>query len=296
MSTAVKPEWLKIRLTQNESFTQVRATLKRLKLHTVCEEALCPNRAECWGTGTATVMILGDICTRACRFCAVTTGNPKGVVDPEEPYRVAQAIYELGLKYVVLTSVDRDDLPDGGALQFHKTIRAIKQLDPTILVEPLIPDFRGNLYALRLVIEAGPDVLAHNIETVRRLSPKVRDRRASYEQSLRVLEAAKEIKPDLYTKSSIMVGLGETPEEVVEAMRDLRAVGVDIVTIGQYLRPTAHKRHLPVVEYVRPEMFRYYEEKGYELGFRFVASGPLVRSSYKAAEAFVQGILRASSC
>jgi len=287
-----KPDWIKIKLSFNDKFVKVRKTLKIKKLHTVCEEALCPNINECWGEGTATIMIMGDVCTRACRFCNVKTGNPGGYLDPEEPYRVAEAVKEWGLKYVVLTSVDRDDLPDGGAYHFAKTIGAIKSLDSSILVEPLIPDFQGNINSLKIVLDANPDVLAHNVETVERLSPVVRDKRADYSLSLKVLENSKKLRPDIYTKSSIMVGLGEKEEEVIKTLKDLRNVGVDIVTIGQYLRPSSHKKFLEVKEYVHPEKFEYYKKIALEMGFLYCASGPFVRSSYKAAEAFLKGILR----
>jgi lipoic acid synthetase len=292
LSEIKKPDWIKIKLSFNEEFVKIRKTLKIKKLHTVCEEALCPNINECWGEGTATIMIMGDICTRGCRFCNVKTGNPGGYLDPEEPYRVAEAVKEWGLKYVVLTSVDRDDLPDGGAYHFAKTIRAIKSLDSSILVEPLIPDFQGNINSLKMVLDANPDVLAHNVETVERLSPAVRDKRANYSLSLKVLENSKKLRPDIYTKSSIMVGLGEKEEEVIKTLKDLRNVGVDIVTIGQYLRPSSHKKFFEVKEYVHPEKFEYYRKIALEIGFLYCASGPFVRSSYKAAEAFMLGILR----
>lgn len=291
--TITKPQWLKVRLPQGERFRKVREILRSLRLVTVCEEAKCPNLAECWGSGTATVMILGDVCTRACRFCAVNTGNPHGVVDWTEPQRVATAAKLLKWKYVVLTSVDRDDLPDGGAEIFARAIEAIRKSSPDTLVEALIPDFQGEIAPLKRVIEASPTVLAHNIETVRRITPIARDKRAGYDQSLKVLSMMKEIKPNLYTKSSIMVGLGETDEEVLETMEDLRKVGVDILTLGQYLRPTTSKRHLPVARYVRPEQFERYKGVGLEMGFIYVASGPLVRSSYRAQEFFVEAQVRA---
>ncbi len=235
-------------------------------------------------------MLMGAICTRGCRFCAVTSGHPQGFLDPLEPWKVAQVLSEWGLDYVVLTSVARDDLPDGGAEHFAKTIRAIKQKTPQMLVEVLIPDFRGDGDALKRVVDARPDVIGHNIETVERLTPKVRDRRATYRQSLAVLEHVKKLDPTRYTKSSLMVGLGETDEEIFQTMRDLRAVGVDILTIGQYLRPSA--RHLEVVEYVHPDKFARWKELGEALGFRYVASGPLVRSSYRAGEFFIKSLLR----
>ncbi len=287
-----KPEWIKSKLFHKEKFGKIRKTLKNKKLHTVCESALCPNINECWGGGTATIMIMGDICTRACRFCNIKTGNPRRILDPEEPERVAQTVKEWKLKYVVLTSVDRDDLPDGGAGHFAKTIRAIKSLNPGVFVEPLIPDFGGNIESLKIVLSANPDVLAHNIETVERLTPIVRDKRAGYLQSLKVLENSKKLRPDIYTKSSILVGLGEREKEVIKTLKDLRNAGVDIVTIGQYLRPSLHKKFLEVKEYVHPEKFEYYEKVALEMGFLYCASGPFVRSSYKAAEVFLEGVLR----
>ncbi len=270
---------------------QLKGLLRTLDLHTVCEEAHCPNVWECWGGGTATIMLMGDLCTRGCRFCAVRSGNPHGLLDLEEPRKVAEALAELGLTYVVLTSVDRDDVPDGGASHFAATIREIKTRNPETLVEALIPDFQGDLDAVRTVVEAGPDVLDHNLETVRRLQGVARDRRANYEQSLAVLRGAKSLRPSLFTKSSLMLGLGETREEVLEAMRDLRANGVDLLTLGQYLRPS--EWHLPVQEYVSPEAFEALREDGEAMGFAYVAAGPLVRSSYRAGEFFLEKALRA---
>ncbi|MCS6869055.1 MAG: lipoyl synthase [Thermus sp.] len=281
-----KPAWLRATLPTGARYQALKQTVEELRLHTVCQEALCPNVGECWTHGTLTVMILGDICTRACKFCAVHTGNPKGLVDLEEPLRVAEAIARLGIRYVVLTSVDRDDLPDGGAAQFAATIRAIKEKAPGVLVEALTPDFQGDLKAVETVLDASPEVYAQNLETVRRLTPKVRDPRAGYEQTLRVLAHAKRYRPGVLTKSSLMLGLGETEEEILEAMRDLRAAGVDILTLGQYLRPTP--AHLPVERYVPPEDFKKYEAWGYGLGFREVFSGPLVRSSYRADRVFLE--------
>ncbi len=263
----------------------LKGLVRGLALHTVCEEAICPNIGECWSAGTATIMILGDTCTRACRFCAVKTGNPRGIVDTEEPGRVARAIAELHLNYVVITSVDRDDLPDGGAGIFGETVEEIKAKSPRTLVEVLTPDFRGKRADIERVVAARPDVFGQNIETVRRLTYAVRDRRAGYEQTLDVLRTVKEIDATRKTKSSILVGIGETPDEVIETMRDLRAANVDLLAIGQYLQPTRLKRHVPIVEYVRPEQFAQYREEGLKLGFKYVASGPLVRSSYKAWEA-----------
>jgi lipoic acid synthetase len=285
-----KPEWLRVRPPSGESYAQLKGLLRDLNLHTVCEEAHCPNVWECWGGGTATIMLLGDVCTRGCRFCAVNSGNPRGLVDAEEPRRVAEAIAELGLTYVVLTSVDRDDLSDGGASHFAATIREIKARDPDVLVEALIPDFQGDLDAVRTVVEAGPDVLDHNLETVRRLQGVARDRRANYEQSLAVLRAAHTMRAGLFTKSSLMLGLGETRDEVLEAMKDLRANHVDLLTLGQYLRPS--EWHLAVQEYVSPEAFEELRAEGERLGFQHVAAGPLVRSSYRAGEFFLENALR----
>ncbi len=285
-----KPDWLRVRPPSGESYGHLKGLLRELNLHTVCEEAHCPNVAECWGGGTATIMLLGDLCTRGCRFCAVTSGNPRGLVDRDEPRKVAEAIADLGLTYVVLTSVDRDDLPDGGASHFAETIRAIKALDGEVLVEALIPDFRGDLDAVRTVVDAGPDVLDHNLETVRRLQGVARDHRANYEQSLSVLRAAKSMRATLFTKSSLMLGLGETREELLETMRDLRANDVDLLTLGQYLRPSPW--HLPVQEYVAPEAFDDLRSVGESLGFVYVAAGPLVRSSYRAGEFFLEKVVR----
>ena len=285
-----KPEWLRVRPPSGENYSHLKTLLRSGELHTVCEEAHCPNVAECWGGGTATIMLLGAVCTRGCRFCAVTSGNPHGLVDADEPRKVAEAIADLGLRYVVLTSVDRDDLPDGGASHFAATIREIKARDADILVEALIPDFQGDLEAVRTVVDAAPDVLDHNLETVRRLQGVARDRRANYDQSLSVLRAAKTMRDGLYTKSSLMLGLGETRDEVLEAMRDLRANDVDLLTLGQYLRPSAW--HLPVQEYVSPATFDAYREAGEALGFAYVAAGPLVRSSYRAGEFFLEKAVR----
>jgi len=287
---ARKPGWLRVEMPGGERYQRVRDTLAGLRLHTVCAEAHCPNVGECWGGGTATVMLLGDVCTRACRFCNVRTDARPPPPDPDEPRHVAEAIRALGLDYVVVTSVDRDDLPDGGAAHFAEAIRRLKEV-PGLLVEVLTPDFRGDPEAVRTVGRAGPDVFANNLETVRRLTPAVRDARAGYDQTLAVLARMREEFPRVLTKSSIMVGLGEAPAEVDEAMADLRRAGVEILTLGQYLRPSDH--HLPVVEFVPPERFRAFEEAGRRHGFRFVASGPLVRSSYRAGELFLKGELAA---
>lgn len=283
-----KPEWLRIRLPSGQNYVKVRQTIASLGLHTVCEEARCPNIGECWGGGTATIMIMGDTCTRGCRFCSVTSGRPL-FLDPYEPQKVAKAIKKWGLRYVVLTSVCRDDLPDGGANHMAKTINSVKVQCPKTIVEPLIPDFQGNRHALEKIIDAGPEVISHNIETIARLSPLVRDPRATYQQSLSVLEMIKEIDCKIYTKSSIMLGLGETEEEVMQAAKDLRAVGVDIVSMGQYLQPTS--RHLPVKEYISPEKFDSYKKRIEKLGFAYTVAGPFVRSSYKAGELFIKNMI-----
>jgi lipoic acid synthetase len=287
---APKPEWLKVRAPGGASYTNLKETLRELDLHTVCEEARCPNVGECWSEGTATVMLLGDTCTRGCRFCAVTTGNPRGAVDGREPEHTARALSKLGLQYVVLTMVDRDDLLDGGASHVAKTVTRLKELRPDMLVETLLGDFQGHLDYVDVTVDAKPDVWAHNIEVVRRLQRTIRDVRCSYEQSMRVLRRVKERDPARITKSSIMVGIGETDDEVIETMRDLRDAGVDILTLGQYLRPSA--KHAAVDRFVHPSTFDAFAARGRDMGFSYVASGPLVRSSYKAAEAFVRGILR----
>jgi lipoic acid synthetase len=280
-----KPVWLRVRAPSGENYTKVKQSLRSLELHTVCEEARCPNVSECWGTGTATIMIMGDICTRGCRFCAVTSGKPVALVDAGEPERVAKAIKEWGLRYVVITSVCRDDLEDGGAEHIAKTIKAIQHQCPKIIVESLIPDFRGNVDSVKKVVKSQPQVISHNIETVLRLVPKVRDARASYEQSLWLLKKIKDMNSMIYTKSSIMLGLGETEEEIIQTIRDLRSVGVNMLTMGQYLQPTP--KHLPVVEYITPEKFNWLREIAERVGFVYVAAGPLVRSSYRAAEFFI---------
>jgi lipoic acid synthetase len=278
-----KPEWLKVRMPGGERYTKVRDTLRELKLHTVCEEASCPNMGECWGSGTATVMLMGDVCTRGCRFCDVNSGMP-APLDPQEPRHLAEAVGRLGLDYLVVTSVNRDELSDGGASHFAQAIVELRRAAPSTLVEVLTPDFQGSKAALDMIIDAAPAVAAHNLETVERLTPRVRDRRAHYRQSLDVLEHYK--RGGMRTKSSLMLGLGEQPDEVVQAMRDLRSAGCDILTLGQYLRPS--DKHLAVEEFVRPEVFKDLEQEGLALGFKFVASGPLVRSSYKAGEFFIK--------
>jgi lipoic acid synthetase len=288
-----KPDWLKMRPPSGQRFTEIKSTLRDHDLHTVCEEANCPNLGECWsgrdGPGTATFMLMGDRCSRGCNFCDVETGGMEAL-DPDEPENVAEAVAEIGLDYVVLTSVDRDDLDDGGSAHFAETIRAIKRADPEILVEVLIPDFGGDEDAVRRIIDAEPDVIAHNIETVERLQWPVRDRRANYQQTLDVLERV-ERESDIYTKTSIMLGLGEYDHEVYRTLRDLRDVGVDIVTLGQYLQPS--HSHLDVFEYVHPDSFDTWQRVAEEeLDYLYCASGPMVRSSYKAGEFFVEALLR----
>jgi len=285
-----KPQWLKTRPPSGDNYRRLRLISSELGLHTVCEEAKCPNIGECWGGGTATFMLLGEVCTRGCRFCAVESGNPNRVVDEFEPVKIAMALEKMNLSYVVLTSVDRDDLPDGGAAHFAKTIIETKKKNPGMLIEVLTPDFAGNLVAVKTIVDAKPDVYAHNIETVRRLQKTARDGRAGYEQSLRVLEAVKKFNPDIFTKSSIMLGLGESRDEVVESMKDLRKIGVDVLAIGQYLRPSSW--HLKVQEYIPPETFEEYKQIGESLGFSYVAAGPLVRTSYRAGEFFVESMIR----
>jgi len=286
---APKPPWLKVRAPGGDCYNQLRETFRKLDLHTVCEEARCPNVGECWAEGTATVMLLGDTCTRGCRFCAVTTGQPRGAVDVREPEHVARALSRMPLRYVVMTMVDRDDLLDGGAGHVARTVTRLKELRPEMLVETLLGDFGGHLDSVDTTVDAAPDVWAHNIEVVRRLQRTIRDVRCSYEQSLRVLERAKQRAPSITTKSSIMLGIGERDEEVLEAMRDLRSARVDVVTLGQYLRPTP--KHAPVDRFVEPARFDEFAREGKAMGFQYVASGPLVRSSYKAAEVFLASTL-----
>ena len=300
-----KPDWLKVPIPSGPTVARLTKTLRDRGLHTVCEEARCPNMGECWDGGTATFMVLGDTCTRGCRFCAVKTHSQGVPVDAEEPEKVAEASVAMGLKYVVLTMVDRDDLPDGGAKHVADTIRAIKRLKPDMLVEALVGDWlpfspagdktsREDLAnrrrSIETVLEAQPDVYAHNIETVLRLTPRVRDHRCSYVGSLSTLRMAKEISPKVVTKSSVMLGLGENEREVEQTMDDLREYGVDVVTFGQYLRPSM--LHLPVREHLSPARYKALGDRAMTKGFLYVASGPLVRSSYKAAEFYIAGLLR----
>jgi len=290
MNPPSKPEWVRAKAPSGPTYARLKELVRQYSLHTVCEEAHCPNVGECWGSGTATFMIMGEVCTRACRFCNVKSGKPNGVLDPGEPTNVARAAEELALRYVVITSVDRDDLPDGGASHFARTITAIRTLAPDTCVEALIPDFKGGLAEIQTVVEAAPDVIGHNLETTERLTPKVRDPRAGYRKSLRVLEQVKQLNRRIFTKSSLMLGLGEEKEDVVQTLRDLRGVEADFLTLGQYLRPSP--RNLPVVKYVTPDQFRYYREIAEQLGFKYVASGPLVRSSYRAGDYFLSRMLR----
>jgi lipoic acid synthetase len=284
-----KPEWLKVRLPHGEGYERVKAIVRETKLSTVCEEARCPNIAECWGGGTATVMLMGEVCTRACRFCHVKVGAPPPL-DPLEPEHLAQAVKKMDLEYIVVTSVNRDDRPDGGAGHFAHAIQALRRESPKTLVEVLIPDFKGVERDLDTVAQARPHVVAHNIETVERLTPTVRDRRAHYRQSLRVLEYLKGRPEKLYTKSSIMVGLGESNEELLQTCRDLRSVGVDVLTLGQYLQPSQY--HLRVERFMPPSEFDALKAEAEAMGFLYVAAGPLVRSSYRAAEFFLKGLMK----
>ncbi|KAG8386892.1 hypothetical protein BUALT_Bualt03G0196100 [Buddleja alternifolia] len=290
-----KPKWMKESIPGGEKYTQIKKKLRELKLHTVCEEAKCPNLGECWsggetGTATATIMILGDTCTRGCRFCNVKTSRTPPPPDPKEPENVAEAIASWGLEYVVITSVDRDDLPDQGSGHFAETVQKLKILKPTMLIEALVPDFRGDSRCVETVAKSGLDVFAHNIETVEELQSVVRDHRANFKQSMDVLVMAKDYAPPgTLTKTSVMLGCGETPDQVVKTMEKVRAAGVDVMTFGQYMRPS--KRHMPVSEYITPEAFEKYQILGMEMGFRYVASGPMVRSSYKAGEFYIKSMI-----
>ncbi|XP_057364990.1 lipoyl synthase, mitochondrial-like [Daphnia carinata] len=289
------PPWLKTEIPVGKNFSKLKENLRGLNLHTVCEEARCPNIGECWGggpdaTATATIMLMGDTCTRGCRFCSVKTSKAPPPLDPNEPVNTAIAIAAWGLDYVVLTSVDRDDLPDQGSNHLSQTVMELKKRSPQLLVECLTPDFRGDHDCVERVVRSGLDVFAHNIETVEELTWLVRDPRAKYKQSMDVLRHAKQIRPEVVTKSSIMLGLGEKDDQVRKTLEDLREVGVDCVTLGQYMQPT--KRHIKVSEYVTPEKFSQWETIGKELGFLYTASGPLVRSSYKAGEYFIKNIVQ----
>ena len=284
-----KPVWLKSKIPTGKTYFQIKRSLKSRKLYTVCEEAKCPNIGECWAQNTATFMILGEQCTRACRFCNVKTGNPGGYLDSKEPEHVAQSCLAMKLSYVVITMVDRDDLPDGGSNHISQVLRKVRELNPNIKIELLAGDFNGRPGPLKEILDAGVEVFAHNLETVERLSPRVRDARAAYRQSLKVLQEAKKNASKLtYTKSSLMLGLGETDEEILATMKDLRDADVDFITLGQYMRPS--KRHLSVKEWIPPKHFEKLAGEARKLGFLNVAAGPLVRSSYKAREFFEQSV------
>lgn len=280
-----KPEWLKVKIESGENFEKVKQTVTKHHLHTICESGKCPNKGKCWTMGTATFMILGDICTRSCKFCATKTGKPLPV-EAEEPLRLAESIRLMNLNYCVITSVDRDELPDKGAQHWHDCIVAVRQLNPGIKIEVLIPDFDGKAEWIQTVCDARPDVIGHNLETVKRLSPHVRSR-ANYQTSLKTLKYI--AQSGIVSKSGIMVGIGETQDEVIELMQDLRAVGCELFTIGQYLQPTP--KNLEVVEYVHPDVFAFYKKKGLESGFQAVESGPYVRSSYMAEQSYMNSKL-----
>ena len=277
----IRPSWLKMKIPSGENYVKVRKTLQKYNLHTVCEEASCPNVSECWDVGTATIMIMGDVCTRGCKFCNVDTGKPFEL-DSEEPQHVAEAIKDWNLRYVVITSVCRDDLPDEGSEHFARTIQCIKSNCPNTVVESLIPDFSGNKKFIETIVRAKPNVMGHNVETVKRLSPYVRDLRANYKQSLKVLKYVKELDSSIFTKSSLMLGLGESEEEILQTAQDLRDANVDMITLGQYLQPSTS--HLPVKEFVTPEKFYQLKLDLRKLGFLHVESGPLVRSSFRASD------------
>ena len=281
-----KPDWLRVRVRGGANYEKVQGIVREHKLATVCEEAKCPNMSECWSSGTATIMLMGDVCTRACRFCAVNTGNPKGWLDLDEPDNTARSVQLMDLKYVVLTSVNRDDLPDGGAGHYARCVQRVKEENPDTAVEALTPDFLGVLKDVETVVDSGIEVFAQNVETVKRLTHPVRDPRATYEQTLAVLAHAKQYRPDVLTKTSLMLGLGETEDEIVEAMDDLRAAKVDILTFGQYLQPTAN--HYPIERWVTPDEFEKYRQWGLEKGFLEVVSGVSVRSSYRAEQVLLK--------
>jgi len=291
--SAKKPPWLKVPFPGGERYSWIKKRAANLNLSTVCEEANCPNIGECWNGGTATFMLMGDTCTRGCRFCSVKSAKNPGALDPEEPKKLAETVNNLALKYVVLTTVDRDDLPDQGASHIARCIRSTQRACPEMLIEMLMPDFQGKTELVQQVINTRPAVLAHNLETVRSLTGKVRDSRASYDQSLDVLRYLKQQCPDGYTKSSLMLGVGESRTETLQAMKDLRDVGVDFLTIGQYLQPS--KKHLKVEKFMHPDEFNELALQGDKMGFEYVASGPLVRSSYKAAEFYIERKIRVNA-
>ena len=275
-----KPTWLRVKSQNSSKYRELKSIVSEKKLHTVCEEAMCPNIQECWSHGTATFMLLGSVCTRACKFCAVDTGNPKGSLDKDEPIKVANSIAYMNLKYAVLTSVNRDDLADGGAEHFSHTIQAIKEKAPEVIVEALVPDFLGNKQSIEILLNSKLEVFAQNLETVSRLTKRVRDPRAGYNQTLEVLSYAKQHSPSVITKTSLMFGLGETEEEILKTFDDIKGTGVDVLTLGQYMRPTVN--HLPVEKWYTPEEFEYFKGLAIGMGFLEVASGPMVRSSYRA--------------
>ena len=275
-----KPNWIRVKATFDPRYNEVKQQVKEKRLNTVCEEGMCPNISECWSNGTATFMLMGSVCTRACKFCSVDTGNPKGWLDHEEPKNTAKAVSVMGLKYVVLTSVNRDDLADGGAGHFSHTIQAIKEKAPEVIVEALVPDFLGNKKSIEVLLNSNLEVFAQNLETVSRLTKRVRDPRAGYDQTLEVLSYAKQYSPSVITKTSLMFGLGETEEEILKTFDDIRETGVDVLTLGQYMRPTVN--HLPVEKWYTPEEFEYFKDLAIGIGFLEVASGPMVRSSYRA--------------
>jgi lipoic acid synthetase len=277
-----KPKWLRAQMPAGKAYSGVRQTVREQRLSTVCEESMCPNIGECWNNGTATIMVMGSVCTRACRFCAVDTGNPKGWLDEDEPENTARAVKLMGLEYVVITSVDRDDLADGGAQHYADCVKAVKRMNPDTAVEALTPDFNGVMSDVEKVVDSGLQVFAQNVETVERLTHPVRDPRAGYAQTLAVLAHAKQHRPDVLTKTSLMLGLGERDDEILKTMDDLRKAGVDILTFGQYLQPTPN--HLAIERYVTPDEFDIYRKEGLEKGFLEVVSGPLVRSSYRAEQ------------
>ena len=275
-----KPKWLRIKSQNSSKFRELKEIVSHKKLHTVCEEAMCPNIQECWSHGTATFMLLGSVCTRACKFCAVDTGNPKGQIDAKEPEKVANSIAQMNLKYAVLTSVNRDDLEDGGAMHFAQTVVSIKKEAPGVIIEALVPDFLGKRESIETLLDSNVEVFAQNLETVKRLTHQVRDHRAGYEQTLEVLAYAKKYSPKTISKTSLMLGLGESEDELLESFNDIRSAGVDVLTLGQYMRPTIN--HLPVERWYSPEEFQYMKKLALDIGFKEVASGPLVRSSYRA--------------
>lgn len=275
-----KPKWLRIKSQNSSKFRELKEIVSHKKLHTVCEEAMCPNIQECWSHGTATFMLLGSVCTRACKFCAVDTGNPKGQIDAKEPEKVANSIAQMNLKYAVLTSVNRDDLEDGGAMHFAQTVVSTKKEAPGVIIEALVPDFLGKRESIETLLDSNVEVFAQNLETVKRLTHQVRDHRAGYEQTLEVLAYAKKYSPKTISKTSLMLGLGESEDELLESFNDIRSVGVDVLTLGQYMRPTIN--HLPVEKWYSPEEFLYMKNLALDIGFKEVASGPLVRSSYRA--------------